>query len=348
VSEVLARPARPAAVWLALRRARERTRLRRRAALLEHDLTRAVGERPIVAASPIMSELLEQLERVAGYETPLLLTGESGSGREGIARAVHAQSPRRSGAFVAVGCARGSEVDRARRLFGRAHGSLAGGEPGALADADGGTLYLDAVEALPGSLQLRLADALSNDERSGQPRRSAPRCDARVIAATADDLEDRLRRGSFHKELYEQLSGTRLRVPALRERPQDIPLLVDHFLARAGAERGRSLRTVTGETLERLVAYRWPGNVRELAAVIERAAVLAERDGISPRELPDDLVRAIATANELALKPARRSFETDLIRRALRATGGNRTRAARLLEISHRALLYKLKEYGLG
>ncbi|TMA31761.1 MAG: sigma-54-dependent Fis family transcriptional regulator [Deltaproteobacteria bacterium] len=338
-SEVLARPAPAAAVLLALRRARERSRLRRRAALLEEDLARAASDRPIVAASRAMIALLEQVERVAGLRGALLITGESGSGREGIARAVHAQSPQRSGPFIAVDCARGSEREREQRLLGSARGH---GPGPAIRDADGGTLYLDAIDALPVALQVGLAAALRDADAPGSPDRAA----LRAIAATSADLDELVRRGAFWKELYEPLRVARLRVPPLRERREDISLLVDHLLLRAATARGRTQLTITGDALDLLIAYRWPGNTRELAAVLEHAADLAPHDAITARELPDDLAHApdAAETNPLALRRARRAFEADLIRRALRATAGNRTHAARLLEISHRALLYKLKE----
>jgi DNA-binding NtrC family response regulator len=339
-SEVLAAPAPAAAVLLALRRAHERVRLRRRAALLEEDLARAAGDRPIVAASSVMIDLLEQVEHLAGRRGALLITGEPGSGREAIARAIHAQSPRRSRAFVTVDCARGSDREREQRLF--AGGGVAPGP--ALRDAHGGTLYLDAVDALPLPLQVRLAAAT----READAPDASLRLDLRPIAATRADLEELVRRGAFWKDLYETLRGAHLRVPALRERREDIPLLADHFLARAATARGRAQLTITGDALDLLIGYRWPGNIRELAAVLERAADLAADDTISARELPRDLARAPATDNPFALRRARRAFEADLIRRALLATAGNRTHAARLLEISHRALLYKLKELGIS
>jgi two-component system response regulator AtoC len=334
-SEVLTRPSPPAAVLLALRRARERTRLRRRLELAAEDLARAAGDRPIVAASPAMIELLEQIERLAGRRGALLIAGEPGCGREGIARAIHAQSPRRSGPFVVVDCARGSEREREHRLFGTRSETVS-----AIRDAAGGTLYLDAIDALPVALQLRLAAALHAAESPGAPERA----ELHAIAATSADLDELVRRGAFWKELYELLRAVRVRVPALRERREDIPLLVDHLLAQAAAERGRDSLTISGDALDLLIGYRWPGNVRELAAVLARAADRAPDDVISARELPEDLSRGPGSSNPLALRSARRAFEADLIRRALRATAGNRTRAARLLEISHRALLYKLKE----
>ena len=339
-SEVVAAPAPAAVVLLALRRARERLRLRRRAALLEEDLARAASDRPIVAASASMIYLLEQVEQVAGRRGALLIAGESGTGREGIARAIHAQSTRRGRAFVTVDCARGSDREREQRLFDG--GGVAPGP--ALRDAHGGTLYLDGVEALPMPLQVRLAAAL----READAPDAGVRLDLRAIAATCADLEALVRRGAFWKDLYELLRAAHLRVPALRERREDIPLLADHFLARAAPARGRTQFTITGDALDLLIRYRWPGNTRELAAVLERAADLAAGDAISARELPPDLGRARDSENPLALRRARRAFEADLIRRALLATAGNRTRAARLLQISHRALLYKLKELDLS
>jgi len=339
-SEVIATPAPVAAVLLALRRAHERIRLRRRAALLEEDLVRAASDRPIVAASAGMIDLLEAVERIAARPGALLITGESGSGREGIARAIHAQSARRGRAFVAVDCARGSDREREQRLF--AGGGIAPGV--ALRDAHGGTLYLDAVDALPTPLQVRLAAAL----RDADAPDAQVRLDLRTIAATSADPEERVRRGLLWKDLYELLRAAQLRVPPLRERREDIPLLADHFLARAAAARGRAQLTLMGDALDLLLHYRWPGNTRELAAVLERAADLAASDAISARELPPDLALAPDPGNPFALRPARRAFEADLLRRALLATAGNRTRAARLLEISHRALLYKLKELDLG
>jgi len=339
-SEVVAAPAPAQLVLLALRRAHERVRLRRRAALLEEDLARAASDRPIVAASSVMIDLLEQVEQLAGRHGALLITGESGSGREGIARAIHAQSPRRSRAFVTVDCARGSDREREQRLF--TGGGVAPGP--ALRDAHGGTLYLEAIDALPVPLQVRLAAAL----RDADAPDASVRLDLRAIAATARDLEELVRRGGFWKDLYEVLRAAHLRVPPLRERREDIALLADHFLARAAVARGRTQLTITGDALDLLIGYRWPGNTRELAAVLERAADLATDDAISARELPRDLARAPESENPYALRRARRAFEADLVRRALRATAGNRTRAARLLEISHRALLYKLKELALG
>jgi two-component system response regulator AtoC len=174
--------------------------------------------------------------------------------------------------------------------------------------------------------------------------------DVRVIAATARQLEAEVAAGRFREDLFYRLNVVQLEVPPLRERPRDVPLLADHFIAHFRAALGKPVRGISDDALERLVAYRWPGNVRELENVIERAVILAEGETLGLRELPQNVVAAEeagAAAGDLSLKRARRAAEMDAIRRALRATNGNRTHAARLLRISHRALLYKLKEYAI-
>jgi two-component system response regulator AtoC len=172
-----------------------------------------------------------------------------------------------------------------------------------------------------------------------------------VIAATSRDLEQEVIEGGFRKDLFYRLDVVRLMVPPLRERPKDIPLLLDHFMQHYRTLLGRDVRGISDLGLECLVRYPWPGNVRELENVIERAIILTENDIIGPRELPANLVTPAhprdGSGPDLRLKRARRQAETEVIQRALRATGGNRTHAAQLLEISHRALLYKIKDYGI-
>jgi two-component system response regulator AtoC len=181
------------------------------------------------------------------------------------------------------------------------------------------------------------------------------RIDVRVIAATSRDLERDVASGRFREDLFYRLDVFRVRVPPLRERRDDVPLLVDHFIARFRETLGKPVRTIADEALDLLVAHAWPGNVRELENVLERAMILADSDRITVADLPEAIAAprrkaeaAPAPSGDFSMRRARRRFEAELIRRALDATGGNRTRAARLLEISHRALLYKIKEYGLG
>jgi two-component system response regulator AtoC len=355
--DYLAKPFQPAEVLLAIRKARERERLRRANALLQRDVERAVGERPIVAASPVMIELLELLERAAEFKATVLLTGESGTGKEVLARAIHAQSGRRNQAFVAVNCGAIPEALLESELFGHARGAFTGADRvrrGLFVEADGGTIFLDEIGELPPALQVKLLRVLQEEEVRPLGEAKPRNIDVRVIAATARDLERDVASGRFREDLFYRLDVFRVRVPPLRERREDVPLLVDHFIARFRETLGRPVRTIADDALDRLLAHDWPGNVRELENLIERAMILADGDRITLRELPEALTAPrreparSAPGGDFSMRRARRRFESDLIRRALEATGGNRTRAAKLLEISYRALLYKIKEHGLG
>ena len=355
--DYLAKPFQPSEVLLAIKKARERERLRRANSLLRREVQRAVGERPIVAASSPMIELLEMLERAAEYKATVLLTGESGTGKEVLARAIHAQSGRRHMAFVAVNCGAIPEALLESELFGHARGAFTGADRarrGLFVEADGGTLFLDEIGELPPPLQVKLLRVLQEEEVRPLGESKARSIDVRVIAATSRELEREVASGRFREDLFYRLDVFRLRVPPLRERREDVPLLVDYFLATFRETLGKPVRTIADEALDRLVAYDWPGNVRELENVMERATILCDGDRITLDDLPESLAKPRrsppppASHGDFSLRRARRRFESELITRALEATGGNRTRAARLLEISHRALLYKLKEYGLG
>jgi two-component system, NtrC family, response regulator AtoC len=353
--DYLAKPFQPAEVLLVLQKAYERERLRRKTALLARDVERAVGDRPIVAASAGMIEVLELIERAAEYKATVLLTGESGTGKEVLARAIHAQSPRRSESFVAVNCGAIPEALLESELFGHAKGAFTGADRarrGLFTEADGGTLFLDEIGELPLALQVKLLRVLQEEEVRPLGDAKPRQVDVRVIAATARELESEVAAGRFREDLFYRLNVLRVQVPPLRDRREDIPLLVDHFLAQFRDALGKPVRGITDEALARLVAYRWPGNVRELENVLERGMILARTDLLGLRELPANVVDGEApdgsdrpNGGDLSLKRARRAAETEMIRRALRETDGNRTHAARLLGISHRALLYKIKEY---
>jgi two-component system response regulator AtoC len=349
--DYLAKPFRPAEAVLTIRKAQERERLRRTNQALRREVQRATGDRPIVATSDAMIELLEMMERAAGFKSTVLITGESGTGKEVLAHAIHAQSPRRNEPFVAVNCGAIPETLLESELFGHARGAFTGADRvrrGLFVEADGGTLFLDEVGELPTALQVKLLRVLQEEEVRPLGESKSRQVDVRVIAATARQLDAEVAAGRFREDLFYRLNVVHLAVPPLRERPKDIPLLADHFLEHFRATLGKPLRGLGDDVLERLVAYRWPGNVRELENVIERAVILAEGDTLTLRDLPPNLVASDdggADGQDLSLKRARRGAEIAAIRRALRATSGNRTHAARLLRISHRALLYKLKEY---
>ncbi|MGH0030009.1 MAG: sigma 54-interacting transcriptional regulator [Myxococcota bacterium] len=346
MDDALENPGHEPALELVMRRAARACAARRDRRLLARRLADAAPERPIVGASPAMIELLEAMEAAAGFSACVLLRGEAGTGKEGIARAIHAQSARRQGPFVRVGARDGDAEGLARELFGAC--DPAGSPPGGLVEAGGGTLFLDDVEALPEDVQERLLGVLESEEVTPCGGEKPRRIDVRLIAASRCDLRAAVRAGEFHEGLLERLAAVELAVPALRERSRDIPLLLDHFVERAGRQLGRTLRGLSDDALARLVDYAWPGNIRELESVALRAVALARGEQITLRELPEHLDPDPEQRDgDLGLRRGRKRLEAEMIRRALQRTGGNRTRAARLLEISHRALLYKLKEYGI-
>ncbi len=352
--DYLAKPFQPSEVTLSIRKARERERLRRTNQLLRRDVERAVGERPIVAASTGMIAVLEMLERAAEYKATVLLTGESGTGKEVLARAIHAQSERRNESFVAVNCAAIPETLLESEFFGHAKGAFTGADrarPGYFVEAHGGTLFLDEVGELPAGVQAKFLRALQEEEVVPVGESKPRSVNVRLIAATARDLEAEVSAGRFREDLFYRLNVIRIQIPPLRERRKDIPLLVDHFVEHFARSMGRAVRRIADDVLEKLVAYPWPGNVRELENVIERSIILAQTDTVTLRDLPNNVVapesQRISEEGDLSLRKAKRSAEIEVIRRALEATKANRTHAAKRLGISHRALLYKLKEYGI-
>jgi len=364
--DYLSKPFQPSDIRLTLLKAHEREQLRRRNDLLQREVSRSHGEKAIVAASDRMIELLELLERTASYKSTVLVTGESGTGKEVIARAIHAQSPRREDPFVAINCGAIPENLLESELFGHVRGAFTGANRthrGLFAEANRGTLFLDEIAELPPALQVKLLRAIQEEEIRPVGDTKSHRIDVRVIAATARLLEDEMQAGRFREDLFYRLNVVRLEVPPLRSRREDIPLLVDHFLARLSRDLGKPVRRISEEALERLLHHAWPGNVRELENVMERAIILTDGDTIQASALPTlstppSLTRlpggrrsalddSDGSTEDFCLKRRRHRFEAELIRRALEQTRGNRTHAAKLLQISHRALLYKLKDYGI-
>ncbi|HXI57401.1 MAG TPA: sigma-54 dependent transcriptional regulator [Polyangia bacterium] len=322
----------------------------------------AAGDVGLVGQHPRLLSLLATIAKVARHKTTVLVRGESGTGKELVARAVHALSPRRDGPFVAVSCGAIPSGLLESELFGHERGAFTDAvrdRPGMFERASGGTLFLDEVGELSLPMQVNLLRVLQEDRILRVGGTNEIPVDVRVVAATARDLEAEVATGRFREDLIYRLDVLSLRLPPLRERADDVPLLVAHFIARANQRLGLTIRGASAEALRALQAYRWPGNVRELVNVIERAVVLAEGaelgvDLLPPRvAAPSEssgvaLTAAGEASGDLSIKRAGRRAEEELIRRALARTGGNRTRAAELLEISHRALLYKIKEYKIG
>jgi two-component system response regulator AtoC len=358
--DYVSKPFRPDEVVLVLRKAEERERLTRENRRLRTELSGAYRPEAIVGDSPSMEELLRQVRKVAPQKATVLLHGESGTGKELLARALHELSPRASMPFVAVNCgAIPGELVEAE-LFGHVRGAFTDAvraKKGLAAEADGGTLFLDEVGELPLGVQVKLLRFLQDQEVRPVGDVRSRKVDARLVAATSRDLARDVAAGRFREDLLYRLDVVRLRLPPLRERMEDVPALAAHFLARHAGLRPDLPGLALGEDArEALLAHRWPGNVRELEHALERAVVLADGPLIHELDLPDT-VRAPApraagegggAPEDLSVKRATRALEERLIRAALERTGGNRTKAAELLDLSYRALLYKIRDYGLG
>jgi len=344
-------------VILTLAKAEEREGLRRENARLKAE---AVGRGQVggmIAASEAMARVFKLISKVAEVRSTVLIMGESGTGKELVARAIHNASARAKGPFVAVNCGAIPETLLESELYGHKRGAFTDAhadKPGLFSEADGGTLLLDEIGELPMSLQVKLLRTLQEGTIRRLGDTKDEKVDVRVIAATLRDLEEDTRVGRFREDLYYRLNVLPIRIPPLRERREDIPLLVTHFVERVNARLGTAIEGATPEAEKMLLAYEWPGNVRELENVVERAVVLTEGTWIAAADLPDrvqetrDIIRSTLASGELSVKKTVRIIEEELIRRALVKTQGNRTKAAEVLEISHRALLYKIKQYGIS
>lgn len=333
----------------------ERERLQRENQALREVLRRGEEEGGIVASSSAMREVLEVARKVALFPTTVLLQGESGTGKEVLAQAIHRWSHRAQGPWTVINCGSIPEALLESELFGHAKGAFTGAQQeraGLFEAAHGGTLFLDEIGEMPSPLQVKLLRALQEGAIRRLGETAMRPIDVRVIAASNRELGREVEDGRFRRDLYYRLHVVMLTLPPLRERREDIPLLVEHFVALLNARFGTHTEGVTPDAMKRLMAYRWPGNVRELRNVIERAMVLAEGAWLTPKTLPPeifaDVVGVLQDSESLSLKRATRHLEEAYIRKALEKTGGNRTAAAKMLDISLRALLYKIKEYGLA
>ncbi len=344
-------------VVLTLKKAQERERLKRENLVLRERIRDIEGDcrfGRLVAKSRAMMEVIRLAEKVAQYDTTVLITGESGTGKELMAQAIHQAGGRAARPFVAVNCGGIPETLLESEFFGHRRGAFTGAvsdKKGLFREADGGTLFLDEIGELPLALQVKLLRVLQESEVRPVGDSATRRVDVRVIAATARDLEAEVQRGNFREDLFFRLNVMPIRLPPLRERIEDIPLLSRHFVNLLGRRLKKDIEGIAPAAVAMLVKHHWPGNVRELENVIERAAVLAEKRIILPENLPPELGartgdrRMDDIFGGFSLKTARRIMEKRLISRALEATGGNRTKAARLLEISHPSLLQKIRLY---
>jgi two-component system response regulator HydG len=332
-------------------RAAEMTAQRRTISELKERLDERFGFGNIIGQSGPMLRILEMIRRVAASDLPVLLLGESGTGKELLANAIHQNSDRAENRFVAINCAGLSETLLEDELFGHVKGAYTGAatdRPGRFEHADGGTLFLDEVGDMPLAMQSKLLRVLENGEVVRVGANEPRRVNVRIISATNRDLQERVKNKEFREDLYFRIKGATIDIPPLRQRREDIPPLIEHFLAEANKAHGRKITGLTPETRRVLMSYPWPGNVRQLRNVVENMVVLAAGDKLTiddlPPEMPSDL--ADGQFRELAGISIDEA-EKQLIRNTLKMVEGNREKAASILGIGERTLYRKIKEYGL-
>ena len=344
-----------------VKRAAEQSRLRRDNRVLKAELDDARGPDAdggldgIVGNSQGIRRVIETARRVARSTIPVLILGESGTGKELVARAIHAHSDRRKERLVTLNCAGLSESILEDELFGHVKGAYTGAQSdraGRFEHADGGTLFLDEIGDMPAAMQAKLLRVLENGEvvrlGSNEPRQ----VDVRVVSATNRDLERMVADREFREDLYFRIKGVTLTLPPLRERREDIPLLMSFFVDRAAEKYGAAIESVAPEVQQRLMAHSWPGNVRQLKSAVENMVVLAGGDTLTPDLLPIEIGGGTAGTPDagglgglvgISIEQA----EVELIRNTLKLTDGNREKAAKILGIGERTLYRKIKEYGL-
>lgn len=329
-------------------KAAETRALRRENAQMKGLLAR--GETPpvVVGQSPLIRDLLGMAERVAQSDSPVLLQGESGTGKEMVARTLHLRSRRAAGPFIAVNCGAIPEPLLESELFGHVKGAFSGAvssRVGLVEAADGGTLFLDEIGEMPAAMQVRLLRTLDSGEvrRVGSER--IFRVDVRLAAASARDLEREVAAGRFRSDLYYRISTVVLRIPPLRNRREDIPLLVQHFAAQPG--RGRRAVRFSPEALALLSRYAWPGNVRELMNLVERLELLHGGSEITPELLPPEVRSGSSREAEDPAQLSLSEVERLHVERVLRATGWNKSQAARVLRVDIKTLNKKIRDYAI-
>jgi two-component system, NtrC family, response regulator AtoC len=323
------------------------------------------GRFRLVGQSPAIRQIYAVVEKVANTPSTVLISGESGTGKELIARALHENSNRHAGPFIKINCAAIPKTLMESELFGYDKGAFTGAvgaKPGRFELAHGGTLFLDEIGEIPIEMQVKLLRVLQESEFERVGGIKTIKVDVRLVTATNRDLLEEIGAGNFREDLFYRLNVVPIQIPPLRERREDIPLLADHFIAKFNERLKKQIVAISPEAVEQLVAYNWPGNIRELENLMERTILFCEGPEIRVSDLPPEIVGvavpASAVTTEEGPRPAAGSLkeavraetervERELIQRALDATGGNVTQAARKLKISRKSLQTKMKELGL-
>jgi len=357
--DYISKPFKTDEVYLTLKKAEERESLKAENRLLKERIQKIEGDYifgKMVAKSKAMQSVFHLANKAAQYKTTVLILGDSGTGKELIANGIHYGGMRAAGPFVPVNCGGIPETLLESELFGYKKGAFTGADrnkKGLFQEAEGGTIFLDEIGELPLSLQVKFLRVLQENEVRPVGDSKSLQIDVRVIAATSKKLEEEVKKGGFREDLYYRLDVMTVKIPPLRERPEDIPLLCKHFMGRFNEILDKNISGLTSYAMARLLENHWPGNVRQLENVIERAMVIADDSLLLPEHFAAELMyndrhtQKDTVFEGLSIKDAQKVVEKKLITRALNETGGNRTRAARVLEISHPSLLTKIKAYGI-
>ncbi len=355
--DYISKPFKADEIELTLKKAVEREALLRDNRNLRAQLASLEGEYQfgkMIGKSKVMQDVFSLVSKVAPYDTTVLITGKSGTGKELIARAIHENSNRHDKKCVAVNCGAFPENLIESELFGYVKGAFTGADKdkkGVFQEADGGTLFLDEIGELPLALQVKLLRVLQEGEVQAVGSGRSHKVDVRIVAATARDLEQEVAVGRFRQDLFYRLDVLHITLPPLSERREDIPLLSNFFLQRYAARLNRSITEISSPAMTMLLEYDWPGNVRQLENVIERGVVLADKKIILPENLPMEFGvenqgrRLDDIFGGFSIKKGQKIMEAKLISRALQVTKNNKSKAAALLEISYPSLLAKIKEY---
>lgn len=352
--DYISKPFRPDEVILTIKKALERLKLQNENKQLRHELHRSKPTPKTIGSSQTIRDLLTKVDTLAQVKSPVLICGETGTGKELIARALHENSPRSNKPFIAVNCSAISAHLIESELFGHRKGSFTGADKshtGLFAAANGGTLFLDEIGELPLDVQPKLLRVLQEGEVRPVGETKPNKIDVRIVTATACNLKEAVQNGSFREDLYYRLAVVELDLPALRSRPSDIPALANHFAQLIATRDQRSTPQLTDEAINCLQRYQWPGNIRELENMMEKIMIFHQGYQIELQHLPPELTAAQhnqrRSMDSLSLKVAITALEKHHIAKALEQTSGNRVQAAKILEISLRSLHYKIKEYGI-
>lgn len=314
----------------------------------------------IIGKSKVMTDIFELIQKVSKYDSSVLISGDSGTGKELFAKAIHFTSNRKNYPFIPINCGAIPEGLLESEFFGHVKGAFTGStrmKKGLFEQGEGGTIFLDEIGEMSLGLQVKLLRVLQENEIRRIGDIKSRKINIRIIAATNKNLDERIQMGSFRKDLYYRLNVIEIKLPSLSERKDDIPLLVDYFIQHYNKSFNKNIKGIERNALDKLINYPWPGNVRELQHVIQRAIILSQESYITLSDLLEDInsdtnVLDISIPTnffdlKMVLNQSKELIEKELIRKALKKTNGNRTKAAKLLGISHRSLMYKINEYNI-